>query len=82
MTTYVAFTCGTYVPTTETDGHVCPLPDGECEQTGVFEEDDEQEYDHPLCVHGYNPVDCRDPGCNGNTLLSEVRDAELWGGTE
>lgn len=78
MTTYVAFTCGTYVPTTESDGHVCPLPDGECEQTGVFEEDETED----LCVHGTERNECIDPGCNGNVLLSEVRDAELWGGTE
>jgi hypothetical protein len=47
------------------------------------DEDEESEEAPDICKHGTEPSSaCPDPDCNGNVLLSEVRDAELWGGTE
>jgi hypothetical protein len=46
-----------------------------------FEDDeDDEDFERPLCMHGLD--ECNAPECTGNVLLSEVRDAELWGGTE
>jgi hypothetical protein len=44
------------------------------------DDEDDEDFERPLCMHGLD--ECNAPECTGNVLLSEVRDAELWGGTE
>lgn len=47
----------------------------------LAEQSSEWHTDEELCVR-HGAEECNDPFCVGNVMLSEVRDTELWGGTE